>query len=121
PAVPAFPFPRMARVLPNDTELLPTAQTGLFAGAATPNRKLSPAPTLGLGTIDQWAPFQRSVSVRRCPGSFRYPTAQMSVLLLAEAPRRAFSPAPLLGLGMTDHFTPSPCSSSVRKLGVVFS
>ncbi len=63
--VQACPFQRIASVRPNDTESLPTAHTGPPAAAAAPNRKLSPDPTLGLGTMLHLEPFQCSVSVRR--------------------------------------------------------
>jgi hypothetical protein len=69
---------------------------------------------LGLGTIDQFVPFQRSTSVRGVMPLFANPTAKQLVVLVHATPKRSLFAAPAgFGLATIDHAEPFQCSMSV--------
>src|SRR5262249_56183837 len=64
----------------------PTAQTSLAEMAVTPLRWLFSVPSLGLGTIAQFLPFQCSMNVWATKPEMIDPTAQTSLLATAAIP-----------------------------------
>jgi hypothetical protein len=99
----------------------PTAKHAVLVAHATPNSKLDVAPTgFGLGTIDQWLPSQRSVSVRGgvLLLAVELPTATQLVRLVHETPFNSMSTAIGLGLATIVQLTPFHRSISVRAVPV---
>src|SRR5262245_59464746 len=88
----------------------PTAMQMLTPGHATPNRRLPVAPVgLGLATMAQLVPFQRSTNV---PDDS--PTAKQLVVFEHEMPCK--SPPPLgVGLATIDQLVPFQRSTSVAR------
>jgi hypothetical protein len=96
----------------------PPALQSWDAAHETPSRRLWNVEIgLGLGMIDQLAPFQNSLSVRYPPAPaerFAYPTALQNVSPVHDTARRlSFSPNPVLGLGISDHADPFQSSAKV--------
>jgi hypothetical protein len=93
----------------------PTAKHAVLVAHATPNSKLDVAPTgFGLGTIDQWLPSQRSVSVRGTLPAVKLPTAKQLVALEHDTPFNSVSTETGFGLETIDQFVPFHRSISVR-------
>ncbi len=92
---------------------LPTATHIVVLAQDTSYRPRSPAPGLGLGTIDQRVPSHRSTSVLVAEAVKELPTAMQNVVLAQDTPVRLLWPEPALGLGTIDQRVPSHCSTSV--------
>jgi hypothetical protein len=94
----------------------PTATHAVADVHVTPLRLLLVAPVgLGVGSVVQMLPFQRSTNVRRLsPASLEFPTAMQSVAEVHATLARLLVRAPLgLGVGWIVHVMPFQCSASV--------
>src|SRR5437870_6191790 len=92
----------------------PAAKQVVAPVHATPKRRLSRLPWLGLGVIVQAVPSQVSTSVRQAEeGSRSWPTATHALAPTHETLLRTLEPAPWLGLGAIVHAVPSHVWTSV--------
>ena len=87
----------------------------LFAQATSVGVFSNASDAFGLGTIDQCAPSQRSVSVWPSVPCCQDPKAHISVLLITAAACKML-PLGILGLGTPVHCIPSQCSMRVLTI-----
>ena len=116
------PFQRSANVFPVEpTKESPTALQLVGLGHETPFSPLNVAPLgLGLATIDQAVPFQRSVNVLLVKPAEDEPTAKQLVGLGHDTAKSALCVAPLgFGLATIDQVAPSQCSANALLVVLV--